>query len=84
VLTAGCAIDHRSNRGLAKSCMVLSQHERMGVWEGIRTSMTHSNEAQHKAYQKCILGYYYCTTVRGELSVIPARSAGLYIHVGQA
>jgi len=27
---------------------------------------------------------YYCTTVQGELSDIPARSAGPYIHVGQA
>jgi hypothetical protein len=43
-----------------------------------------SNEAQREAYQKCILGCYYYTTVRGELSNIPARSAGPYIHVGQA
>jgi hypothetical protein len=43
-----------------------------------------SNEAQHEAYQKCILGCYYYTTVQGELSNIPARSAGPYIHVGQA
>jgi hypothetical protein len=43
-----------------------------------------SNEAQHKAYQKCILVYCYCTTVQGELSNIPVRSAGFYIHVGQA
>jgi hypothetical protein len=42
-----------------------------------------SNEVQHEAYQKCILVFYYCTTVRGELSDIPARSAGPYIHVGQ-
>jgi hypothetical protein len=41
-----------------------------------------SNEAQREAYQKCILGCYYCTTVRGELSVIPARNAGPYIHTG--
>jgi hypothetical protein len=27
--------------------------------------------------------FYYCTTVWGELSDIPARSAGPYIHVGQ-
>jgi hypothetical protein len=44
----------------------------------------HSNEAQREAYQKCILVFYYCTTVQGELSNIPARSAGPYIHVGQA
>jgi hypothetical protein len=44
----------------------------------------HSNEVQREAYQKCILVFYYCTIVRGELSVIPARSAGPYIHVGQA
>jgi hypothetical protein len=42
-----------------------------------------SNEAQHEAYQKCFLECYYCTTVLGELSDIPARSAGPYIHVGQ-
>jgi hypothetical protein len=42
-----------------------------------------SNEAQRQAYQKCILVFYYCTTVWGELSDIPARSAGPYIHVGQ-
>jgi hypothetical protein len=47
-------------------------------------NLTCSNEAQREAYQKCILGCYYCTTVRGELSDISARSAGPYIHVGQA
>ena len=47
-------------------------------------NLTCSNEAQREAYQKCILGCYYCTTVWGELSDIPARSAGPYIHVGQA
>jgi hypothetical protein len=46
--------------------------------------LTHSNEAQCEAYQKCILVLCYCTTVQGELSDIPARSAGPYIHVGQA
>jgi hypothetical protein len=46
-------------------------------------NLTRSNEAQREAYQKCILVYCYCTTVQGELSVIPARSAGPYIHVGQ-
>jgi hypothetical protein len=46
--------------------------------------MTRSNEAQREAYQKCFLECYYCTTVLGELSDIPARSAGPYIHVGQA
>jgi hypothetical protein len=46
--------------------------------------MTRSNEAQREAYQKCILGCYYCTTVWGELSDIPVRSAGPYIHIGQA
>jgi hypothetical protein len=46
-------------------------------------AVTRSNEAQHEAYQKCFLEYYYCATVRGELSDIPARSAGPYIHVGQ-
>jgi hypothetical protein len=46
--------------------------------------LTCSNEAQHGAYQKCFLEYYYCATVWGELSDIPARSAGPYIHVGQA
>jgi hypothetical protein len=43
-----------------------------------------SNEAQREAYQKCFLEYYYCATVRGELSDIPAKTAGPYIHVGQA
>jgi hypothetical protein len=43
-----------------------------------------SNEAQREAYQKCILVFYYCTTVQGELSDIPVRSAGPYIYVGQA
>jgi hypothetical protein len=47
------------------------------------TPLMCSNEVQHEAYQKCILGCYYCTTVWGELSDIPARSAGPYIHVGQ-
>jgi hypothetical protein len=47
------------------------------------TTVICSNEAQREAYQKCILVYCYCTTVRGELSDIPARSAGPYIHVGQ-
>jgi hypothetical protein len=46
--------------------------------------MTCSNEVQCEAYQKCILVYYYRTTVWGELSNIPARSAGPYIPVGQA
>jgi hypothetical protein len=46
--------------------------------------LTHSNEAQREAYQKCFLECYYCTTVLGELSDIPAKSAGPYIHVGQA
>jgi hypothetical protein len=46
--------------------------------------LMHSNEVQHEAYQKCILVYCYFTTVRGELSDIPAKSAGPYIHVGQA
>jgi hypothetical protein len=54
----------------------------------VRASRAHnlmcSNKVQREAYQKCILVYYYCTTVQGELSVIPVRSAGLYIHVGQA
>jgi hypothetical protein len=45
--------------------------------------LTCSNEVQCEAHQKCILVYCYCTTVRGELSDIPARSAGPYIHVGQ-
>jgi hypothetical protein len=46
-------------------------------------AVTRSNEAQREAYQKCILECYYCTTVLGELSDIPARNAGPYIHVGQ-
>jgi hypothetical protein len=46
--------------------------------------LTRSNEAQHEAYQKCFLEYYYCATVQGELSDIPAKTAGAYIHVGQA
>jgi hypothetical protein len=45
--------------------------------------MTRSNEAQCEAYQECILVCYYCTTVRGELSDIPVKTAGPYIHVGQ-
>jgi hypothetical protein len=48
------------------------------------TTLTCSNEAQCEAYQKCFLEYYYCATVRGELSDIPAKTAGPYIHVGQA
>jgi hypothetical protein len=47
-------------------------------------NLTRSNEAQREAYQKCFLEYYYCATVRGELSDIPAKTAGPYIHVGQA
>jgi hypothetical protein len=46
--------------------------------------LTRSNEAQRDAYQKCFLEYYYCATVWGELSDIPAKTAGPYIHVGQA
>jgi hypothetical protein len=47
-------------------------------------NMTRSNEAQREAYQECFLECYYCATVRGELSNIPAKTAGPYIHVGQA
>jgi hypothetical protein len=47
-------------------------------------NLTRSNEVQREAYQKCFLEYYYCATVWGELSDIPAKSAGPYIHVGQA
>jgi hypothetical protein len=43
--------------------------------------LMHSNKAQHEAYQKCILVFYYCTTVRGELSDIPVRSAGPYVMI---
>jgi hypothetical protein len=35
-------------------------------------NLTRSNEAQCEAYQKCFLEYYYCATVQGELSDIPA------------
>jgi hypothetical protein len=55
---------------------------------GKRASRAHnlmrSNEVQHEAYQKRFLEYYYCATVRGKLSDIPAKTAGPYIHVGQA
>jgi hypothetical protein len=52
--------------------------------EGMSYKVMHSNEAQREAYQKCFLECYYCTTVLGELSDIPAKTAGPYIHVGQA
>ena len=64
-------------------CSLLGCRETM-----VRASRAHnlmcSNKAQREAYQKCFLEYYYCATVQGELSDIPAKSAGPYIHVGQA
>ena len=57
-------------------CIVVTLDGRLGL--------TRSNEAQREAYQKCFLECYYCTTVLGELSDIPVKSAGPYIHVGQA